>query len=124
MIVARLTLIVISVIGVILAWNENSSVFKIVSFAWAGFGASFGPVMLLALFWKRSNKYGAIAGMIAGAVMVFLWKYYIAGLADILNIYELLPAFLFGLLVNVIVSLCTPAPDKEICDAYDHVKSM
>lgn len=124
MIVARLTLIVISVIGVILAWNENSSVFKIVSFAWAGFGASFGPVMLLALFWKRSNKYGAIAGMIAGAVMVFLWKYYIAGLADILNIYELLPAFLFGLLVNVIVSLCTPAPDKEICDAYDHVKTM
>lgn len=124
MIVARLTLIVISVIGVILAWNENSSVFKIVSFAWAGFGASFGPVMLLALFWKRSNKYGAIAGMIAGAVMVFLWKYYIAGLADILNIYELLPAFLFGLLVNVIVSLCTPAPDKKICDAYDHVKSM
>lgn len=124
MIVARLTLIVISVIGVILAWNENSSVFKIVSFAWAGFGASFGPVMLLALFWKRSNKYGAIAGMIAGAVMVFLWKYYIAGLADILNIYELLPAFIFGLLVNVIVSLCTPAPDKEICDAYDHVKTM
>lgn len=124
MVVARLTLIVISVIGVILAWDKDSSVFKIVSFAWAGFGASFGPVMLLALFWKRSNKYGAIAGMIAGAVMVFLWKYYIAGLADILNIYELLPAFLFGLLVNVIVSLCTPAPDKEICDAYDHVKSM
>lgn len=124
MIVARLTLIVISVIGVILAWDKDSSVFKIVSFAWAGFGASFGPVMLLALFWKRSNKYGAIAGMIAGAVMVFLWKYYIAGLADILNIYELLPAFLFGLIVNVIVSLCTPAPDKEICDAFDHVKTM
>lgn len=124
MVVARLTLIVISVIGVILAWDKDSSVFKIVSFAWAGFGASFGPVMLLALFWKRSNKYGAIAGMIAGAVMVFLWKYYIAGLADILNIYELLPAFLFGLIVNVIVSLCTPAPDKEICDAYDRVKSM
>lgn len=124
MIVARLTLIVISVIGVILAWDKDSSVFKIVSFAWAGFGASFGPVMLLALFWKRSNKYGAIAGMIAGAVMVFLWKYYIAGLADILNIYELLPAFLFGLIVNVIVSLCTPAPDKEICDAYEHVKTM
>lgn len=124
MIVARLTLIVISVIGVILAWDKDSSVFKIVSFAWAGFGASFGPVMLLALFWKRSNKYGAIAGMIAGAVMVFLWKYCIAKLADILNIYELLPAFIFGLLVNVIVSLCTPAPDKEICDAYDHVKTM
>lgn len=122
MVVARLTLIIISVIAVVLAWNSNSSVFKIVSFAWAGFGASFGPVMLLALFWKRSNKYGAIAGMLAGAFMVFLWKYYIAGLAPILNIYELLPAFVFGLLVNVVVSLCTPAPEKEITDAFEAVK--
>lgn len=124
MVVARLTLIIISVIAVVLAWNSNSSVFKIVSFAWAGFGASFGPVMLLALFWKRSNKYGAIAGMLAGAFMVFLWKYYIAGLAPILNIYELLPAFVFGLLVNVVVSLCTPAPEKEITDAFEAVKKM
>lgn len=124
MVVARLTLIIISVIAVVLAWHSNSSVFKIVSFAWAGFGASFGPVMLLALFWKRSNKYGAIAGMLAGAIMVFLWKYYIAGLAPILNIYELLPAFVFGLLVNVLVSLCTPAPEKEITDAFEAVKKM
>lgn len=99
------------------------SVFKIVSFAWAGFGASFGPVMLLALFWRRSNRYGAVAGMIAGAVMVFLWKYCIADLAPVLKIYELLPAFLFGLLVNVVVSLCTPAPDKEVLEQYDAVKA-
>lgn len=122
--VARLTLICISVVAIVMAWDSNSSVFKIVSFAWAGFGASFGPVMLLALFWKRSNKYGAIAGMVAGAFMVFLWKYYIAGLAPILNIYELLPAFIFGLLVNVIVSLCTPAPEKEITAAFDAVKHL
>ena len=63
MIVARVTLIVISVIGVIIAWDSNSSVFGIVSFAWAGFGAVFGPVMLLSLFWKRSNRYGALAGL-------------------------------------------------------------
>lgn len=105
MIVARVVLIVISVIGVIIAWDSNSSVFGIVSFAWAGFGAAFGPIMLLALFWKRSNKYGAIAGMVAGGAMVFLWKYVIAGLSDVLNVYELLPAFIVGLVVNVVVSL-------------------
>lgn len=72
MIVARVTLIAISVIGVVIAWDSNSSVFGIVSFAWAGFGAVFGPVMLLSLFWKRSNRYGALAGMIVGGVMVFV----------------------------------------------------
>ena len=61
--------------------------------------------------------------MIAGAVMVFLWKYCIADLAPALKIYELLPAFLFGLLVNVVVSLCTPAPDKEVLEQYDAVKA-
>ena len=123
MIVARVTLLGIAVVGIFMAWDSNASVFKIVSFAWAGFGASFGPVMLLALFWRRSNRYGAVAGMIAGAVMVFLWKYCIADLAPVLKIYELLPAFLFGLLVNVVVSLCTPAPDKEVLEQYDAVKA-
>lgn len=123
MVVARVTLVVISVIGVIIAWDSNSSVFGIVSFAWAGFGAAFGPVILLSLFWKRSNKYGAIAGMLAGGVMVFVWKYAIAGLADILNIYELLPAFVIGLVVNVVVSLLTPAPEKEIVKEFETAKS-
>ena len=122
MIVARVTLLGIAVVGIFMAWDSNASVFKIVSFAWAGFGASFGPVMLLALFWRRSNRYGAVAGMIAGAVMVFLWNC-IADLAPVLKIYELLPAFLFGLLVNVVVSLCTPAPDKEVLEQYDAVKA-
>lgn len=124
MIVARVVLIVISVIGVVIAWDPNSSVFGIVSFAWAGFGAAFGPVMLLALFWKRSNKYGAIAGMVAGGVMVFVWKYVIAGLADVLNVYELLPAFIIGLLVNVIVSLVTPKPEDEIVKEFEEVKTI
>lgn len=124
MIVARVVLMIIAVIGVVIAWNPKSSVFGIVSFAWAGFGAAFGPVMLLALFWKRSNKYGAIAGMIGGGIMVFLWKYVIAGLADVLNVYELLPAFITGLVVNVIVSLVTPAPEKEIVDDFETVKKM
>ena len=124
MIVARLTLVIISVIGVVIAWDSNSSVFGIVSFAWAGFGAAFGPVVLLSLFWKRSNKYGAIAGIFAGGAMVFLWKFVIAGLSPIFNIYELLPAFLTGLAVNVIVSLCTKAPDKDIVKAFEEVKKI
>ncbi len=124
MVVARIVLIAISVIGVIIAWDSNSSVFGIVSFAWAGFGAAFGPVILLSLFWKRSNKYGAIAGMLAGGIMVFVWKYVIAGLAPVLNIYELLPAFVIGLIVNVIVSLVTPKPDNEVVETFDEVKAM
>lgn len=124
MIVARVVLIVISVIAVIIAWDSNSSVFKIVSFAWAGFGATFGPVMLLSLFWKRSNKYGAVAGMITGGIMVFLWKFVIAKMSDALNVYELLPAFIIGLVVNIVISLLTPAPEKEIIDDFDAVKAM
>lgn len=124
MIVARLTLVIISVIGVVIAWDSNSSVFGIVSFAWAGFGAAFGPVVLLSLFWKRSNKYGAIAGIFAGGAMVFLWKFVIAGLSPIFNIYELLPAFLTGLAVNVIVSLCTKTPDEDIVKAFEEVKKI
>lgn len=122
MIVARVTLIAISIVGVIIAWDSNSSVFGIVSFAWAGFGAVFGPVMLLSLFWKRSNRYGAFAGMIVGGVMVFVWKYAIAKLGGAFAIYELLPAFVCGLLVNVIVSLVTPKPDKEIVDTFNSLK--
>mgnify|MGYP002508082181 CR=1 FL=1 len=124
MIVARVTLIIISVIGVFIAWDSNSSVFGIVSFAWAGFGAVFGPVVLLSLFWKRSNKYGAVAGMLVGGVMVFLWEKVISGLAPVLNIYELLPAFVISLVVNIVVSLITPKPEKEIVDEFDEVKKM
>ncbi len=124
MVVARVTLIVISIIGVILAWDSTSSVFKIVSFAWAGFGAAFGPVMLLSLFWKRSNKYGAIAGMLAGGIMIFVWKFGIRPLGGALDIYELLPAFLAGLAVNVIVSLVTPKPEREIVETFEEVKTI
>ncbi len=124
MLVARLTLIIISVIAVFLAWDADSSVFRIVSFAWAGFGAVFGPVVLLSLFWKRSNKYGAIAGMITGGVMVFVWKYVIADLADILNVYELLPAFVIAIIVNVVVSLATAKPEQAIIDEFEEVKKI
>jgi sodium/proline symporter len=121
MITARIVLVVIALISVIIAWNPDSSVFEIVSFAWAGFGATFGPVMLAALFWKRSNKYGAIAGMAAGGIMVFAWKFGISKLGGAFAIYELLPAFITAVIAIVIVSLATAKPDKEITDEFDAV---
>lgn len=123
MLAARAVLVVIAALGVVLAWNQDSSVFRIVSFAWAGFGATFGPVVLTALFWKRSNKYGAIAGMIAGAIMVFVWKFGISKLGGAFSIYELLPAFVFALAVIVIVSLLTPAPEKKIIQEFENVQA-
>ena len=121
--IARLSLLVIAVIGIFLAWDSNSSVFMIVSFAWAGFGAAFGPVMLLALFWRRSNKWGALAGMISGGAMIFIWKFAVRPLGGAWNIYELLPAFIVAIVVNVIVSLITPAPDKAVTAVFDEVNS-
>ncbi len=123
MIAARATVIGIAVVGVILAWNPNSSVFHIVSFAWAGFGSTFGPVMLLGLFWKRCNKQGALAGMIAGGCMVFIWKYLVRPLGGAWNIYELLPAFLVATAAVVVVSLLTPKPGKEVVKHFEDAKN-
>ena len=114
-------MLVIAVIAVFLARDPESSVFKIVSFAWAGFGATFGPTVLFALFWKRSNRNGALAGMISGGIMVFVWKYLIAPLGGIFAIYELLPAFIVASLVIVIVSLITEAPSEEIIAEFEQV---
>ena len=124
LLVSRLSLVLIAIVAIFLAWNQDSSVFRIVSFAWAGFGASFGPVVLLALFWRRSNRYGAIAGMLCGGIMIFVWKFAIRPMGGILDIYELLPAFLIALAVNVIVCLVTAKPEKELTDVFDEVAAM
>ena len=125
MILARVTVVVISVIGIFLARDPSSSVFRIVSFAWAGFGAAFGPVILCALFWRRTTKWGALAGMIGGGATVFIWKFIIreAFKGTILDIYELLPAFIVAILLTVIVSLATKAPDKEVTETFDAVRT-
>ena len=122
MVVARITVLVIAIISIFLAWDPNSSVFRVVSFAWAGFGAAFGPVMLFALFWKRSNKWGALAGMVSGGIMVFVWKYCVAPIGGAWSIYELLPAFLVACVAIVVVSLLTPAPEKAIVDEFEAVR--
>ncbi len=121
--IARTSLLIIAVIGVILAWDSSSSVFRVVSFAWAGFGAAFGPAVLLALFWRRSNRNGCLAGMIVGGVMIFVWKFMIRPLGGAWDIYELLPAFILAIAANVIVSLCTKAPEKAVTDTFDQVKA-
>ncbi len=99
------------------------NIFQIVSFAWAGFGATFGPLMLFSLFWKRTNRAGAIAGMVGGAGMVFLWKLVISELGGVFAIYELLPAFIFSAICIVVVSLLTKAPSKEIEEDFEAVRS-
>ena len=121
--VARSTMVVISLIAAFLARDPDSSVVRGVSFAWAGFGAAFGPVVLFALFWKRSNKWGALAGMVTGGVMVFVWKYLVAPMGGALAIYELLPAFLCACVAIVMVSLLTPAPEQSILEAFECFKS-
>ena len=77
--------------------------------------------MLFALFWKRCNKYGAIAGMVAGGATIFLWKYLVRPLGGAWNIYELLPAFIVSSIFIVIVSLCTPEPDENIVNGFENV---
>ncbi len=152
MIIARISVIIIAIIAMFIAKNPDSSVFEIVSFAWAGFGATFGPLVLFAIFWKRTNKWGALAGMISGAVMVFLWKFVInpfgAKLSETLSlltdiaegetlefieklinfgnslaIYELLPAFIISAAFIVVISLITGKPSKEVTDTFEAVKA-
>jgi sodium/proline symporter len=120
MIVARVTLAVVLLFDVFIAMDENSSIFQVVSYAWAGFGASFGPLMILSLYWRRTNYYGALAGMLSGAAMVFIWHELIKPLGGVFGVYELLPAFIVGLVVIVIVSLATKEPESEIDDEFDH----
>ena len=123
MLAARAVLLIIAVISIGIAWNPDSSVFHIVSFAWAGFGATFGPVMLCALFWKRSNKWGALAGLVAGGVMVFVWKFLVRPLGGAWDLYELLPAFIVALAAIIIVSLLTKAPDNELVEEFEAVQA-
>ncbi len=121
--VARITVVGISIIAAFLARDPDSSVFNIVSFAWAGFGAVFGPVMLFSLFWKRTTKWGALSGMISGGIMIFVWKYLVRPLGGAWNIYELLPAFIVAGIFIIVVSLLTKAPDDSILKEFDEVNA-
>ncbi len=117
--ISRIILLLIALIGMAIAWDEDSVIFSIVSFAWAGFGATFGPVMLFSLFWKRITRAGAIGGMLSGGIMVFVWNLLLKPMGGVFGIYELFPAFIISCIVIVAVSLCTEAPSEAICREFD-----
>jgi sodium/proline symporter len=102
--------------------SGNQSIFRVVSYAWAGLGASFGPLVLFSLFWKRTTFAGAVAGMVTGGGMVLLWKNIIAKLHPYLAVYELLPAFIISCLVIIIVSLATEKPSEAIEKEFDQAR--
>lgn len=123
LVVTRITLLVIAAFAMLIALDENSVIFTIVSFAWAGFGATFGPIMLFSLFWKRVNQAGAIAGMLTGGLTVFVWKLVLKPLGGFFGIYELLPAFLLSCVAIVLVSLLTKEPAPEVQAEFEKVRA-
>ena len=120
MIVARVTLVVMFLFGIVVAFDQNSSIFQVVSYAWAGLGASFGPLMLCSLYWRRANKAGAVAGMLSGTTTVLIWHNLVKPLGGVFAIYELLPAFIISLLFIVVVSLLTAKPNERMLYEFDH----
>ena len=120
LIVSRITLAAVLIFGCFIAWDENSVIFNVVSYAWAGLGASFGPLTLFSLYWRRTNKAGAIAGMVTGAAMVLIWHNLIKPIGGVFGIYELLPAFLCSCIAIVVVSLLTKEPEQAVLDEFDH----
>ena len=134
--ISRITVLVIAVLAYLIALDPNSSIMGLVSNAWAGFGAAFGPLVVLSLFWKRTNLQGAVAGVLSGAITVIVWDYLKivstvdeAGnairvtIGDYRGLYSLLVGFIISLICIVVVSLLTPAPDAEILQEFDDVKN-
>ena len=114
--VGRLAVLVVSIIAAFLAWNPNNAILDLVGFAWAGFGAAFGPIIILALYWRKLTNIGALAGMVSGAAVAFIWGK-VPSLASAL--YEIVPGFIVCLLVAVVVSLVTYKPNREIEAEFD-----
>lgn len=123
MTMSRITLLVITIVAVLIALDANSVIFALVSFAWAGFGATFGPLVLFSLFWKRTTREGALAGILSGGISVFVWKLLVSELGGIFAIYELLPAFIISSIFIVVVSLLSKEPSKEIYEEFEAVKN-
>lgn len=125
--VSRITVLAVSVIAYIIALDPNSSIMGLVSNAWAGLGAAFGPTVLMSLFWKRCNFEGAVAGIVSGGLTVIIWDYIpLAGgmtLGAATGLYSLAIGFLISIILIVVVSLCTKAPDASILAEFDRVVS-
>ncbi|MCH5296166.1 MAG: sodium/proline symporter PutP [Ruminococcus sp.] len=126
--VGKIAVIIVAVVAFFIALDPNSSIMGLVSDAWAGFGSAFGPVVLLALFWKRSNLAGAVSGMAVGALTVIVWDYLplVNGstIYAATGLYSLIVGFALGLVVNVVVSLVTKKPSKEIVKEFESIKTL
>lgn len=112
----RLSVLIVSIVALILAWAKNATILKLVSFAWAGFGGSFGPIILLSLYWRKITAIGALSGMVVGAIIVLVW-----GNTPALTgtLYEIVPGFILNLIVTVVVSNMTFKENKEIESEFD-----
>ena len=122
--ISRITVFIIAAVAFVLSLDENSSIFGLVSYAWAGFGATFGPLVLLALFWKNTTAKGAIAGLIGGGVTVVAWHNIPASVSPIFGVYEILPAFIVCLVLAVVVSLLDKNKDPEMLAEFEKFKAM
>lgn len=124
--ISRITVVIVAVLAFLIAWNPDSSIMGLVSNAWAGLGSAFGPIVLMSLFWRRTNFQGAVAGIVSGGLTVIIWDYIplVGGqtLGAATGIYSLLIGFFVSLILIVIVSLCTKAPTKEMLEEFDDVK--
>ncbi|MBU7594681.1 sodium/proline symporter PutP [Metabacillus halosaccharovorans] len=120
MIVGRIACLAIAIIAIFLGYDRDSKVLELVSYAWAGFGAAFGPLIILSLFWKRMTRNGALAGMIVGALTVIIWSKLTGGIFDL---YELAPGFIFSWITIWIVSLLGKEPSEEVQNEFDTFKA-
>ena len=114
--ISRASVLIIASIAVYLGFNPDSFILDMVAYAWAGFGAAFGPALLMSLFWKRTTRAGVIAGIIVGGVTVLVWKQF-----AFFGLYEIVPGFFFALIAIFLVSKITPEPDREILETFDKV---
>ena len=124
--IGRITTIIVAALAFIIAWDPNSSVMALVSDAWAGLGSAFGPLVVMSLFWKRTNLSGAIAGLLSGALTVIIWDYIpiIGGQTPYAatGLYSLVVGFIISLLFIVVVSLMTKAPEESIIEEFELYK--
>jgi sodium/proline symporter len=118
--VGRVGVIGLSIVALLLAMNPESSVLGLVSYAWAGFGAAFGPVILLSLYWKRMNRNGALVGMIVGGVTIVVWKQLTGGIFDV---YEIVPGIILATISVVSVSLLTKEPEQQVIEQFNEFEN-
>ena len=109
--ISRIAVVAIAIVAWLLALDPDSSVLGLVSYAWAGFGAAFGPAIILSLFWARMNRQGCLAGILIGGITVVVWKQLSGGIFDV---YEIVPGFILATISIIAVSLATPEPDQDI----------